>query len=256
MPIQLTTDDHIARMLLDRPEKLNALTLEMLSSIENHLDTLEKDPSVRVLLITGAGQKSFCVGADINAWAELDAVGMWRNWIREGHRIFNRIATMNIPTIAVLNGYTFGGGLELALSTDIRIASHTVRFALPEVKLGIVPGWGGTNRLPAVIGTARAKQMVFTGMQIDTATALQWGLINEACEPSMLNTKADKIASMICENAPLAVQMTKQLIDGGVSAGNGYYLEALASGYARFTDDAKEGITAFKEKRLALFTGK
>lgn len=256
MPIQLTTDDHIARMVLDRPEKLNALTLEMLSSIENHLDTLEKDPSVRVLLITGAGQKSFCVGADINAWAELDAVGMWRNWIREGHRIFNRIATMNIPTIAVLNGYTFGGGLELALATDIRIASHTVRFALPEVKLGIVPGWGGTNRLPAVIGTARAKQMVFTGMQIDTATALQWGLINEACEPSMLNTKADKIASMICENAPLAVQMTKQLIDGGVSAGNGYYLEALASGYARFTDDAKEGITAFKEKRLALFTGK
>ena len=256
MAIQFTIDGHIARMVLDRPKKLNALTLEMLSSIEGHLDDIEKNPSARVLLITGAGDRSFCVGADINAWAELDAVAMWRNWIREGHRIFSRIAAINIPTLAVLNGYTFGGGLELALAADIRLAGDNVLFALPEVKLGIVPGWGGTSRLPSLIGTARAKQLVFSGMQINAATALQWGLVNSVHEATELSKKADEMAALICENAPLAVQMTKQLIDGGVSAGNGYYLEALASGYARFTEDAKEGIAAFKEKRSASFSGK
>ena len=256
MSIQFHTEGHIARIILNRPEKLNALTVEMLSSIEHHLEAVENDDSARVLLITGAGEKSFCVGADINAWSELDAAGMWRTWIREGHRVFNRLANISIPTIAVLNGYTFGGGLELAMAADIRIAAANVQLALPEVKLGIVPGWGGTHRLPALIGSARAKQVVFTGMHVNATTAMQWGLVNEVVDKGALSNHAGEIAVSISGNAPLAVQMTKQLIDGGVNAANGYYLEALASGFARYTADANEGIEAFKEKRAAVFKGK
>ena len=255
MAVDLEIKGPVARIFLNRPEKLNALTIEMLASLEQHIGALENNPDVRVIMITGAGEKSFCVGADIKAWAELDAVGMWREWIREGHRVFNRIANVNIPTIAVLNGYTFGGGLELALSTDIRIAATKVQLALPEVKLGIVPGWGGTHRLPAAIGVARAKQMVFTGMRIDAAKAESWGLINEVVDLEDLHLRAAAIAGEIVENGPLAVQMTKQLIDGGVSANHGLYLESLASGMARFTEDANEGISAFKEKREAIFKG-
>lgn len=256
MAVTLEITNQVATITLDRPAKLNALTVEMLAQLEEHLQTIENNPSVWVLLITGAGDRSFCVGADINAWADVDAVGMWRTWIREGHRVFNRLAALNIPTIAVLNGYTFGGGLELALAADIRIAASQVQFALPEVKLGIIPGWGGTNRLPALIGTARAKQMVFTGMRVDAKTAMDWSLVNEICTPEQLMARAHELATAICENAPLAVQMTKQLIDGSINSAHGYYLEALASGYARFTDDAIEGIAAFQEKREAKFKGR
>lgn len=255
MAVTLKITNHVATITLDRPAKLNALTVEMLAQLEAHLASIEDNPDIWVLIVTGAGNRSFCVGADINAWAEVDAVGMWRTWIRVGHRVFNRLATLNIPTVAALNGYTFGGGLELALATDIRIATAPVLFALPEVKLGIIPGWGGTNRLPACIGRARAKQMVFTGMQVDAQTALQWGLVNEVVDSERLLERAEDIAGAICKNAPLAVQMTKQLIDGSVNSADGYYLEALASGYARFTEDAAEGITAFREKREATFSG-
>ncbi len=256
MSIHLDITNHIAKLTIDRPEKLNALTVEMLADIEKYLGELEREGSARVLLITGAGDRSFCVGADIHAWAEVDAVGMWRHWTREGHRVFNRLATINIPTIAVLNGYTFGGGLELALATDLRIAAAHAQLALPEVKLGIVPGWSGTHRLPALIGTAHTKQMVFTGMRVDAETALRWGMVNEVAPWEDLHSRANELADTIAENAPLAVQMTKQLVDGGIHANNGYYLEALASGFARFTEDAKEGIQAFKEKRAANFQGR
>lgn len=255
MAIDFSVQNHIATLTLNRPEKLNALTVAMLEAIEHHLDEIEKDNTARILIITGAGDRSFCVGADINAWSALDAVGMWKDWIRIGHRVFNRITALNIPTMAVLNGYTFGGGLELALSTDFRVAGAHVQFALPEVKLGIVPGWGGTNRLPATIGVARAKQMVFSGMRLDAAKAERWGLINEVIASDTLQNRAQEIAQSISENAPLAVQMTKQLIDGGVNDAHGYYLEALASGFARYTEDAIEGIAAFKEKRDAVFKG-
>lgn len=254
--IDLKIDGPIATLEINRPEKLNALTIEMLKSISQYLDHLENLPAVRVLLLTGAGEKSFCVGADIHEWSGLDAVGMWKHWIREGHKVYEHLARLNLPTIAVLNGYTFGGGLELALACDIRIAAAGIKMGLPEVKLGIIPGWGGTNRLPALIGTARAKQIMFTGMQLDTEKTEAWGLINEAVPPEQLMDRAHDMANQIAGNAPLAVQMVKQVIDGGISNASGYYLEALASGLARFTDDAHEGIAAFKEKRPAKFLGK
>ncbi len=222
MPVYLEIQDHIATLTLDRPEKLNALTLKMLAELEAHLATLEKSTDVRAVILTGAGDRSFCVGADINAWANLDAIAMWRNWIREGHRIFDRLAALNMPTIAALNGYTFGGGLELALAADLRIASDTVELALPEVSLGIIPGWAGTQRLPDLIGTARAKQMIFTGQRISATKAEAWGLINEVTPKDELMLSAIKLAESIAVNAPLAVQMAKQLIDGGHGIATGY----------------------------------
>ena len=256
MPVHLETQDHIATLTLDRPEKLNALTLEMLAELEAHLATLEQSTEVRAVILTGAGERSFCVGADINAWADLDAVAMWRNWIREGHRIFDRLASLNIPTLAVLNGYTFGGGLELALAADLRIAADGIELALPEVSLGIIPGWAGTKRLPDAIGTARAKQMIFTGQRISASQAEAWGLVNEVVPADELTATAMKLATSIAVNAPLAVQMAKQLIDGGHGLATSYKLEALASGFARFTEDAAEGLASFKERRPPSFGGR
>ncbi len=255
MPIELDKAGQIATLTLNRPEKLNALTVDMLLQMEQHLLSLSRDAGIRVLLIKGAGDRSFCVGADIHAWADLDAVAMWRNWITEGHRIFDVLARLRVPTIAVLNGYTFGGGLELALATDIRIAATHVQLALPEVQLGIVPGWGGTERLPALSGASRAKQMVFTGMRVQAEQAASWGLINEVVDADVLEERAQAMAATICNNGPLAVQMTKQLIDGGQAGNAGFQLEALASGFARFTADAIEGVASFKEKRPPVFKG-
>jgi len=254
--VTLSKSNHIATITIDRPEKLNALTIEMLKQFEEHIANLEQDSDIRVVLVTGGGDRSFCVGADINAWAEATAIDMWRNWIREGHRIFDRLAAINLPTIAVLNGYTLGGGLEIALACDIRIAADDITLALPEVKLGIIPGWAGTQRLPAVIGPARAKQMIFTGERVTAQKAEQWGLVNESVPRDSLMSRALDVAKTIIENAPLAVQMTKQIIDGGFGHNTGYRLEALASAFARYTEDAKEGVASFREKRTASFTGR
>lgn len=253
--VTLSRSEHIATLTMDRPEKLNALTIAMLEQFEQHIAALENDAEIRAILVTGGGDRSFCVGADINAWAEVSAIEMWRNWIREGHRIFDRLAALNVPTIAVLNGYTFGGGLEVALACDIRIAADDVTMALPEVKIGIIPGWAGTQRLPAVIGPARAKQMIFTGERVSAQKAEQWGLINEAVPREHLLDRATEMATAIAANAPLAVQMTKQIIDGGLGHATGYRLEALASAFARYTEDAKEGVASFQEKRPASYEG-
>ena len=255
MPVDLSLNENIATITLNRPEKLNALTLGMLDELEQHIASLEQDATTRVVLITGGGDRSFCVGADINAWADVTAIEMWRNWIRNGHRIFDRLAALNLPTIAVMNGYTFGGGLEIALACDIRIAAEDVSMGLPEAKLGIIPGWAGTQRLPALIGPGRAKQLVFTGERLPAPKAEQWGLINESVPRDILMHRALEMAGAIANNAPLAIQMVKQVIDGGLGHNVGYRLEAIASAFARYTEDAKEGIASFKEKRDALFKG-
>jgi enoyl-CoA hydratase/carnithine racemase len=165
--ISLEIKESIALLALNRPEKLNAIDPQMLADLDTALQQLEGDQNIRVIVMTGAGERAFCVGADIHAWAALAPVDMWRVWIREGHRIFDRLAQLRQPVIAALNGYTFGGGLELALTADIRLAVDTIEMGLPEVTLGTIPGWGGTQRLPALIGSGRARQMIFTGDRID-----------------------------------------------------------------------------------------
>ncbi|HJZ47803.1 MAG TPA: enoyl-CoA hydratase/isomerase family protein, partial [Roseiflexaceae bacterium] len=211
--IVLTLDGQIATITLNRPDKLNAIEPAMLARLDAIVSEVERLDDVRVVLLTGAGERAFSVGADINAWSALQPLDMWRRWVREGHRVFARLAQMRQPLIAALNGYAFGGGLELALAADIRLAAAEAEFAMPEVTIATVPGWAGTLRLPALIGPARAKQLIFSGARIDSATAERWGLINEVVPRAELLTRARSLAEAIAANAPISVQIAKQLID-------------------------------------------
>ena len=249
--IQTTFSQQIATIQLNRGNKLNALTPEMIDTLEQAVAAVEANREVRVVLLTAAGEKAFSVGADIGEWSSLEPLDMWREWVVRGHRVFKRLADCRLPVIAVLQGYTLGGGLELALAADIRIASADSRFALPEAKIATAPGWAGTQRLPELIGKARAKQMMFTGAQIDAETAERWGLINEISERENLLARATEIAEEIAANAPLSVQMIKQLVDGDSAV----VLEALAGVLAASTADGREGVASFKEKRPPVYSG-
>jgi len=252
--IDTTRDGHIATLTLNRPDKLNALTIGMLRQLDTALAEIEADTDVRAVVLTGAGERAFCVGADIHAWAGLEPLDMWRQWIREGHRIFNRLATLRIPVLAALNGYTFGGGLELALAADLRLAADTAQFALPEVKIGTLPGWGGTQRLPALIGPGRAKFMIYTGNRINADQAELWGLVNSVASALDLIPEAKRLAHEIAQNAPLSVQMAKQAIDSQTAPGMA--LEAFAGSVAAFSHDGQEGVASFKERRAPQFQGR
>lgn len=247
--ILLAVDAPVAVVTLNRPDKLNALTPAMLARLESVAAQLERDDRVRVVLLRGEG-RAFCVGADIHAWTALQPLQMWRQWIRDGHRVFERIARLPQPVIAAVHGFAYGGGLELALAADLRIASEETAMALPEVTLATVPGWGGTQRLPAAIGAGRAKRMIYTGERIDAATAERWGLVEEIAPADELDVRARELASAIARNSPAAVQLAKHVIDGGAVA-----LEGLAGALSATTHDAQEGLAAFRERRPPHFTG-
>lgn len=254
--VLLTIERHIATITLNRPAKLNALDREMIELLDLCCAQLDRNEEVRVVLLTGTGDRAFCVGADINDWAALQPLDMWRTWIREGHRVFERLARLRRPVIAVLNGSTFGGGLELALAADLRLAADHIELALPETGIGTVPGWGGTQRLPALIGPARAKQLIYTGMRVDAPTAERWGLVNETAPPSQLTARALDLARTVASRAPLSIQMAKQLVDGGLGMATGPTLEALAGALAAGTEDGREGVASFRERRPPQFKGR
>ncbi len=249
------TDGPIATIMLNRPAKLNAIDPTMLMQLDAIAADLERAHDVRVVLLTGAGERAFCVGADIGAWSALAPLEMWRHWIRDGHRVFGRVARLPQPVIAVLGGHAFGGGLELALAADLRLAAEGAELAFPEVKLATVPGWGGTQRLPALIGASRAKRMIFTGGRIDAATAERWGLVDLVAPRQDLMDRARALAGEIAANAPVSVRIAKQLIDSAGGTATGEILEALAGALAATTSDAREGATAFRERRPPQFKG-
>jgi enoyl-CoA hydratase len=249
--IQISSDASIARITLHRPEKLNALDPEMLTALEAGLSMLEQRTDIRVVILQATGEKAFCVGADINAWTALSPLQMWSEWIRHGHRVFSRLQQLRQPVICAIQGLAFGGGLELALACDIRIATETARFAMPEVKLGTVPGWGGTTRLPELIGKGRALQMILSGEPIAAAVAERWGLVNEVVPTDRLNARVEELANRIGANAPVSVQTAKQLVAGSSLV----TLESIAAATNAFTKDAAEGLAAFREKRNPSFQG-
>ncbi len=252
--LRLRVDGPIATITLDRPEKLNAVTPEMLAGLDAALSAIEADEAVRVVVLTGAGDRAFCAGADINAWASLAPIDMWRTWVRSGHRVMDRLEELRQPTIAALNGIAYGGGLELALACDLRIAADTVKVAAPEVGIGTIPGWGMTTRLAVVAGPARAKQMILSGQPVDALRAEAWGVLSEVVAAADLPEATRQLADRIAAQAPVAVQVAKQLIDGlrpRVPAS----LESLGSGLTAFTDDAHEGLAGFRERRPAKFEG-
>jgi enoyl-CoA hydratase len=252
--LRMQVDGPIATITLDRPEKLNAVTPEMLEGLDAALASIEADDAIRVVVLTGAGDRAFCAGADINAWASLAPIDMWRRWVRSGHRVMDRLEGLRQPTIAALNGIAYGGGLELALACDLRIAADTVKVAAPEVGIGTIPGWGMTTRLAVVAGPARAKQMILSGEPVDARRAEAWGVLSEVVPAAELQDAVRRTAERIAAQAPVAVQVAKQLIDGlrpRVPAS----LEALGSGLTAFTDDASEGLASFRERRQARFGG-
>jgi enoyl-CoA hydratase len=248
--VAVMSEDGIATVTLDRPAKLNAIGPEMLAELDRHMAEIDVDPDVRVVIVTGAGDRAFSVGADIEAWTALEPLDMWRSWIRDGHRVLQRLAHLRQPTIAAINGYAFGGGLELALAADIRIAADSATFALPETKIGTLPGWAGTTRLPETIGSGRSKQMIFSGCRIDAATAEHWGLVNEVVAPGLLVERCRTLALEIAANAPIAVQLAKAAVNGDRSAP-----EAFTTALAAGTEDGREGVAAFRQKRPPRFLG-
>ena len=249
--VLLMSEEAVATLTLDRPAKLNAIGPEMLAELERLLGEIDVNTNVRAVIITGSGDRAFSVGADVSAWSALEPLDMWRRWIREGHRVLQRLAHLRQPTIAAINGYAFGGGLELALAADIRIAADSATFALPETSIGTLPGWAGTTRLPEVIGAPRSKQMIFSGGRIDAATAERWGLVNEVVARGALIERCRALAAEIAANAPISVQLAKAIINRDEAAP-----EAFAGALAAGTEDGREGCAAFRQKRPPRFSGR
>lgn len=251
--VRVTPGD-VATITLDRPAKLNALTPEMLDALGDAVATV-RGSTARVVVLRGAGEKAFCVGADINRFAPLTAVQMWRDWTATGHRVFDALAGLHQPTVAVLHGATFGGGLELALACDFRVVAAEARLGLPEVGLGTVPGWGGTERLTELVGRARAKEVVLSRRFLDGELAHAWGVANTVAARADLQATVDELVTRLLGGAPVAVAIAKQLIDAAADGAPSRILEALAGGLTSATEDLAEGIAAFQQRREPTFTG-
>lgn len=254
--ILVDVDGAIGRITLNRADKLNAFTAAMLAALEDACARLEDEESVRVVIVASSSPRAFCAGADIAAGAAQGALGKWARWARAGHRAFERVARLRMPSIAAVDGVAYGGGLELALACDLRIAGEGARLALPEVSIGTTPAWAGTQRLPRLIGAGRAKQMIFSARPVDAQTALAWGLVNELVPSAQLAARALELAQQIAGNAPVAVQAAKQLVDAAGAEGYAAALESLASGFAAGTEDMREGAAAFREKRKPQWKGR
>ena len=251
--VEYSADGHTATILIDRSAKLNALTLGLLEDLAAATREVAASGARLVIVRTG-GAKVFCVGADINHFADLSAAGMWRDWIATGHRAFDALAGLRQPSIAVVDGLAYGGGLELALACDFRVIAAEARIALPETGLGTVPGWGGTERATELVGRARAKELVLTRRQLSGEEAVGWGLASAVAPQAELEEAVARLSDDLLAGAPLAVQLGKQLIDAAADGAPSRVLEALAGGLAAATDDLAEGVAAFREKRAAHFT--
>jgi enoyl-CoA hydratase len=249
--------DNIGVLTVSRPDKLNALSNELTEELLQFLDEAEKDSELRVVVITGAGDKAFVAGADINELVKRDAL-QGRNVSRFRQALFARIENLPVPVIAAVNGYALGGGLELALACNIRIASEKAQFGAPEVKLGIIPGDGGTQRLPRLVGLGRAMEMVLTGDFIDAQEAFRIGLVNRVVPHDELMENAMALAKKIASRPPLAVKYGKEAVNRSQEgdAASGYALESYLHALACTTEDKKEGVAAFLEKRKGKFKGK
>ena len=253
--IQITREDDICIVTLNREVKLNSLTPVMLNELENYARAIDADRTIRAAILTGTGNKAFCVGADINEWAVLQPLDMWHQWVKRGHQVFDQWARLRQPVIAAINGHAFGGGLELAITADIRLSTPTAEFALPEASIATCPGWSGTQRLVRLIGASHAKYLALSGQRVSAFQALQTGLVHEVAETNALMTRAKALAREICSKAPISLQLTKQLVNAASGEDKDSTLEAMAGALAASTEDAKEGINSFKEKRRAMYRG-
>jgi enoyl-CoA hydratase len=249
--------DGIAFITFNRPKVLNALNRKTVEELRNVLVDARDDVSVRVLILTGSGEKSFVAGADIGELAQRTAVD-GKNFSLFGQGVFRLLEMMGKPSICAINGFALGGGCELALSCTIRIASKSAKLGQPEVKLGIIPGYGGSQRLARLCGKGVAHELCLTGEMITAEEAQRIGLVNRIYEPAELLPAAEGMAKKIIANAPLAVKYTMEAIERGVEMPQeeGLFLEATLFGLSCATEDMREGTKAFLEKRVAQFKGK
>ncbi|MEO8240884.1 MAG: enoyl-CoA hydratase/isomerase family protein [bacterium] len=251
--VHLLMDGAIAEMRLDNPAKLNALTPEMLNQIMAHCEAVEAQSHVVAVLLTATGPKAFCTGADINAWSGLAPADFARHWVRSGHRVFDRLARLAKPTIAVLDGPAYGGGLELAAACDIRVMSPRSKIALPETGVGIVPGWSGSQRLARLLPEPVLKEMALFGRVIGPQRALDLGFVAEVSDdPGAL---ALEIAERLRATSPRATEVAKYMIHAAVGEDRDAMIEALGAGMTAATADKAEGVAAFRAKRTPVFTG-
>jgi len=251
--IHLTIKGGIAELRLDNPAKLNAFTVDMLDALARHLETIERDASIRAVMVTATGDRAFCTGADINAWGDLSPAEFARYWVRDGHRIFDRLARLSKPTIAVLNGHAFGGGLELATACDLRVIAPDARLALPEAGVGIVPGWSGTQRLMRLLPEPVVKEMALFGHRITADRALAFGFV--AAVDADPRAAAETLLARAITLSPRAVEVSKSMIHAAVGEDRGAMIEALGSAAIAASADRQEGVAAFREKRKPDFTG-
>ncbi|SNX53084.1 short-chain-enoyl-CoA hydratase [Thermoanaerobacterium sp. RBIITD] len=255
--VSLKKEDGIALITIERPKALNALNYETLKELECLLNSARNDEEIKAVIITGGGEKAFVAGADIAEMSKMTPVEA-KKFSEFGQHVFREIELLSKPVIAAVNGFALGGGCELSMACDIRIASKNAKFGQPEVGLGIIPGFSGTQRLPRLVGTSKAKELIFTGDMINAEEAYNIGLVSKVVEQSELINEAKKIAQKIMSKGQLAIKLAKEAINKGIETDidTGNTIEADAFALCFSTNDQKEGMGAFLEKRTPKFEGK
>jgi enoyl-CoA hydratase len=255
--ILTATENGICTITINRPKKLNALNIETIDELHNAFSEADEEASTKVILITGSGEKAFVAGADINEFSDF-SVSEGSDLSAKGQaKLFDFVANLSTPVIAAVNGFALGGGLELAMAAHFRVASDNAKMGLPEVSLGVIPGYGGTQRLPQLVGKGRAMEMIMTAGMIDSNQALLYGLVNHVTTEEELIPFCEKIASKIMRNSSVAIAAAITAINAGYQDGeDGFEVEIAQFGECFDTEDFKEGTTAFLEKRRAEFPGR
>lgn len=246
--------DHTGYITIDRPKKLNALNKETIKELHEAFKEMDLEQEVRVIIITGSGEKAFVAGADIAEFADFDAVQGKKLAAKGQKELFDFVADLSTPVIAAVNGFALGGGLELAMACHIRVASDNAKMGLPEVSLGLIPGYGGTQRLPQLVGKGKALEMITTGGMVDAQDAFSHGLVNHVVSQEELIVFSEKIADKIARNSPLAIAAAIKAVNANYEdAVNGFDVEIAAFGSCFGTEDFTEGTSAFLEKRKPKF---
>ncbi len=251
--IELTVAERIATIRINRPEKLNALDLDMIHALHMAAGIIDKTADIRCAIITGEGEKSFCAGGDIAAWASFTPEDFAMQWIRAGHRAFDALARLRVPLIAALNGHTLGGGFEIATTADLRIAEEHVKLGLPETSLGIIPGWSGTQRASRRFGAPLIKRLALFGETLTAEHALGLGVVDCVVAKGASYEAACERAEKLMSRGSLATQITKLLINAAEGEETESALEVSASLAAAASSELKEGVAAFREKRKPRF---
>lgn len=255
--ILISTENNIATITINRPTKLNALNKVTIQELHTAFETVEKNDAIRVIILTGSGEKAFVAGADIAEFANF-SVTEGAQLAKQGQELlFDFVENLKTPVIAAVNGFALGGGLELAMACHFRVASDNAKMGLPEVSLGVIPGYGGTQRLPQLIGKGRAMEMIMTAGMVPADEAFRTGLVNHVVPQAELLSFCNGIAQRILKNSPVAINQAINAVNANFKDGvNGYKTEIDAFGFCFGTEDFKEGTTAFLEKRKAVFAGK